>query len=566
MTDQNSVGFDDRMQVLELLSRDTSGGGLIGGESCSKLLGLGLQNFQAITEPAFLPFGRLTLLYGPNSAGKSAVSDALELWRDFGRRDFEKSQRAERLSRWANFDRIDTRREGSRYVGGSDQVAMWIAVGGVGEVLFYPDEDDGLDSPKVLFRTLTYDKPYAIRWLSNGSDPRGVALWIGSDAPDCLVCFTRDANGDCAIKLNLAHPSIPQINKATFKHIGQSFVDEQEQTRSDDTSWLDIEGSYRWDGEGSLDRVDMRGAAFRGRDKEVARFSYLRAFLVEALERASDAAWLRVVHPTREVPEIEECGFVLRPTESLYSAISLSRPPTDTPWRRIAVDGVQLGFNRTIESEKLNDYLNRAMGQQSLLGLDYQIEVVCFAEGRWRSSIRGVLSEVPAFLWEEKAKCLGTSGEIKIFAHVQLLNTRGHVLQVHDVGTGVSQLIPVLEAMHFGKAVIHQPELHLHPRLQSVLGDLLIEPLHGPALWNTIVESHSEHLLLRVLRRIREACGRDRAKQPAFTPDDVVLLYFDKHDGEPTQVHRLRINAEGEFLDRWPRGFFTERDEDVFNF
>lgn len=564
MSDTANPEFDDRLHVRELLSRDDSEGWLVRGEFCSKLLGIGLQNFQAITEPAFLPFGRLTLLYGPNSAGKSTVSDALELWSDLGQRTSDGTQRMERLSRWANFDRNDATRESARYVGGSNLTALWIVAGSVGDIISYPDEDCSIDSPSYVFRALAYREPYAVRWLSNGSEPRGFDVWSGADAPDPLIRFIRDANGDCALRLNRAHPSLRLIEKAMSTHLGQPDIEVHVATPSIDGSWLEFKGHYRWNGQGNLDQVDVSGAKFRGREEEIARFGYLRSFVLEALERAGEAASLRVVHPTRDVPESNECGFTLRSRESMYSAVSLSRPPAHTAWRRIALDGIRQGFNSTIEREKLTTYINRAMGGKALLGLDYQLEVVHYAQGRWQSSIRGTLNEVPAVLWQEKAKRLESDGDHELYAHVQLLDTRGHVLQVHDVGTGVSQLIPVLEALHFGKALIHQPELHLHPRLQSALGDLVVEPLRGPRYWSTIVESHSEHLLLRVLRRIREVCGKDRTKQPEFSPDDVVVLYFAKDDGGRTHVRRLRVNAEGEFVDRWPNGFFTERDEDLF--
>ena len=55
-------------------------------------------------------------------------------------------------------------------------------------------------------------------------------------------------------------------------------------------------------------------------------------------------------------------------------------------------------------------------------------------------------------------------------------------LQPHDVGTGISQLVPVV-VLALGDtelvATVEQPELHLHPRLQAALGDLLIEGARG---------------------------------------------------------------------------------------
>ena len=142
----------------------------------------------------------------------------------------------------------------------------------------------------------------------------------------------------------------------------------------------------------------------------------------------------------------------------------------------------------------------------------------------------------------------------------------GANVSLENVGTGVSQLVPVLVAlMALRNVVIHQPELHLHPRLQSALGDVILErlPLRGRFL--CLIESHSEHLMLRVLRRIRETTRRAAGMEEfALHSEHLSVVYFDKQSGEPTRVKHLRVNPNGEFIDRWPHGFFTERDDDVF--
>ena len=73
-----------------------------------------------------------------------------------------------------------------------------------------------------------------------------------------------------------------------------------------------------------------------------------------------------------------------------------------------------------------------------------------------------------------------------------------------DVGSGLGYILPVLcEAWGKGHLVlIQQPELHLHPALQSELADVFIEASNE--FRTLVVETHSEHLLLRLLRRIRQ--------------------------------------------------------------
>ena len=138
-------------------------------------------------------------------------------------------------------------------------------------------------------------------------------------------------------------------------------------------------------------------------------------------------------------------------------------------------------------------------------------------------------------------------------------------LRVQDVGCGVAQLTPVIVAMILNRrktVLIEQPELHLHPRLQTELGDLLLATCSE--LSHAIVETHSEHLILRILRRIRETNEGDLPDGALGAyPADVAVQYF-QTSANGTLVKRLRISEEGEFIDAWPYGFFDERIGEMY--
>ena len=135
-----------------------------------------------------------------------------------------------------------------------------------------------------------------------------------------------------------------------------------------------------------------------------------------------------------------------------------------------------------------------------------------------------------------------------------------------DVGTGVSQVLPVvvaaLDRERPGITAVEQPELHVHPRLQVELGDLFAEQVDQDGIF--LLETHSEHLMLRLLRRIEEtASGELPEGKPALKPDQVSVVYVEQIDGE-VMATRLRIDETGEFIDRWPQGFFRERVAELF--
>lgn len=133
-----------------------------------------------------------------------------------------------------------------------------------------------------------------------------------------------------------------------------------------------------------------------------------------------------------------------------------------------------------------------------------------------------------------------------------------------DIGVGVSQLLPfVVAALSSKKGFVscEQPELHVHPRVQVAIGDLLTQANDKT---NFLIETHSEHLILRILRRIRET--NDGELPDGFLPvasKNISIVYL-----EPTEhgvdVKNIRVNEEGDFVDKWPKGFFAERRGELY--
>ena len=119
-----------------------------------------------------------------------------------------------------------------------------------------------------------------------------------------------------------------------------------------------------------------------------------------------------------------------------------------------------------------------------------------------------------------------------------------------DVGFGISQLLPfIVQSLVSGKQIIsiEQPEVHVHPRLQADLGNLLAKAIKREKQF--IVETHSEHLILRLQRLVRKK---------EIKPEDVSVIYVSRGP-EGAKAERLRLDEAGDFIDDWPGGFFSER-------
>ena len=168
---------------------------------------------------------------------------------------------------------------------------------------------------------------------------------------------------------------------------------------------------------------------------------------------------------------------------------------------------------------------------------------------------------------------------------LQLFDNKKRVLvRIQDVGVGISQVLPVLVAAldpnRPGITAIEQPELHVHPRIQVELGDLFAAALVHPVDRSPrpesaaeqpirpdifLIETHSEHLLLRIMRRMRQTCdGTLPDDAPRLRPEDVAVFYVEP-DGAETLVREMPLNERGELVEAWPGGFFEEDLREIFD-
>ena len=132
----------------------------------------------------------------------------------------------------------------------------------------------------------------------------------------------------------------------------------------------------------------------------------------------------------------------------------------------------------------------------------------------------------------------------------------GPKVTLADMGYGLSQFLPVwffVTMLQKGSTLIlEQPGIHLHPKVQSQLADLFIEVVTERKL-QILVESHSEHLLNRLQRRIAEE----------KISVDKTALYFCRNDEGVSKIERLKMDEFGNIAN-WPENFFGDEMGDLF--
>jgi hypothetical protein len=142
--------------------------------------------------------------------------------------------------------------------------------------------------------------------------------------------------------------------------------------------------------------------------------------------------------------------------------------------------------------------------------------------------------------------------------HMALVNKHTNIeLAPTDVGVGYSQVLPLITQAALSRrslVCVEQPELHLHPAMQARIADVFIEAAMGGSNVQFLIETHSESLMLRFLRRIREG---------TLNPESIQVLYVDQDADGASHIHELPISLSGEFLADWPQGFFDERLEEL---
>jgi hypothetical protein len=508
---------------------------------------ISIENFKGIGEKVTIPLKPITLMFGANSAGKSTVLQAMQVVSELlkNRRKFY----ANGASLGSFFDMVH-----------NHDLQRKIKIG-----FNIKLNDDGIGLDDV-----GYINSFSIEFEMGAS-------WHQSEAhiyfEDKLFCKTDVGNQDLLdVELAESHTLIDSF----YKIHGEGFFDDlhwdADETEVDDTPLpvCFVLCSDEDEGEGSF--ADGTYSSMMGKNGDSCEEDIILPFLQEYALRPililmTELGNLRHVGPIREIPA---------PGLDLYHIEESSWFNGLAAWK-LGLDELKWHSpdpELRPDEDRSSEYFVRTVN--ALEWFEYELAIQGQAEFKLSPEVYASLSRHDITEEERSIQLLkglqGTYGDSWPYNAIRDTLVLRHkqsrvIVEPSAVGTGISQVYPVIVAAVAEKAqfvAVEQPELHIHPRMQCELGDLFISQMHHYPERTFLLETHSEHLILRLLRRIRETASNELDDPSlSLTPDDVGVLYVDEVESG-VRIEEIPINEEGDFTRKWPKGFFDERAEELF--
>ncbi|WLE96173.1 MAG: DUF3696 domain-containing protein [Candidatus Electrothrix communis] len=232
--------------------------------------------------------------------------------------------------------------------------------------------------------------------------------------------------------------------------------------------------------------------------------------------------------------------------EALMDRIFYLGPLRDYPKREYIWSGSS-PWDVGPRGERVVDALLAAKARNELRSLGYRKKRKPFEEiiAYWLKEL-GLISEF---------KVLEIAEDSNLYKVQIRKDAHSAPVLITDVGFGFSQFLPVLVLLYYvpesSIVLLEQPEIHLHPAVQSGLADVIINAVMTRKI-QVIVESHSEHLLRRLQRRVAE-------EEIQHTD---ISLYFSQSKSGTSTITPLELNLFGE-ISNWPKDFFGDEFGEV---
>ena len=144
-------------------------------------------------------------------------------------------------------------------------------------------------------------------------------------------------------------------------------------------------------------------------------------------------------------------------------------------------------------------------------------------------------------------------GDVKTSFSNKNISKSQEGIPLEQSGNGLRSVLTLLTELIKSEndtIIIEEPENKIHPQIQGNLIELITEIIKGNSS-NAIIETHSEHFILRIQKLIREK---------KISPKLIAInyIYLDEN-GEGSKIDHMQINEKGKFINKWRHGFFNER-------
>lgn len=584
-----------------------------------------LENFQSIGRRTRIELKPITLLYGPNSAGKSAVFDALQLLQVLLDPVYVDEEKAtEMVDRWARRCSKDIRE-------------TTLAIEFPFEFIDQTEIWDDRNNWKTIHKTrqwphfTDHDEDYleGVERPLNGRTVR-IELILGiheyENISRCLLLKGTWSIGEYPVlSIDGGRPTGEFLVRKYDRDSGEYSheVDKEQFIESHHQRWLEIYEETGLIDQGTINGIDKykNDPLYQGEFPILIEKNKLKRLncrvetsaspIKISVEEERSLGWrfgLSICENARDIiiylstmlwgplrkgagpvqadrrsPRPEEVLTIVdnglrgwwsraKMSPSSPAALLKSRStPIDEHFQGLAESAHASLLLRTSNtdswgSDDASKYIEKVRPKAALLDrINHHLEGSLFTEKLYRLECASTLM-VPIDLNEEDPwsyYALAQPAAVRLY----LREPDGNTVELNDVGSGVSYVLPVLYALcRQGLVQIQQPELHLHPALQSSIADVLIEEMHQRGFGQVLIETHSEHLLLRLLRRIRDTEKQNSlSNEHKITNRDLGVYYFDPQPGKETHVSQQLLTPLGDFYNDWPRGFFAERNMDLFD-
>ena len=538
-------------------------------------------NFKAFAETQAIPVKPITLIFGANSAGKSSIIHSLALLHEAlhtGELDIFRTRLGGSSIDLGGFRQYIHRRQANR------RMDLRLTLN---TAKFHGRLKELLDPVSEITAGVTVGMPLDDQDQPlPGAGPLVISYELESDGETLLRMSRRPAGHFALDLLPYKHPVLQKIIKALLEGFTTTGKISEEDIVGLESPIADIIADLR----ASMGAFFPKGLTdFRREDEgeapQLSLFPVSKGYRREDLARA-----LRFFLPRTLDELIRELNALI---ESEINRIQYLGPLRSYPQRHIAFSehedlnwfaGGGYAWDVVRRDNDVRSKVNTWLGDKEKLSTPYELSIKNLLtiddlavdydkiiskleEDVTSDNDDGYGGDLFGYLYGDVMKKIKEREES--LANIQeliLIDRRTDTQVSHrDVGIGISQVLPILVSAYASKnavIAIEQPEIHLHPKLQAELGDLFI----SSALNNNntfILETHSEHLILRILRRIRETTRGQNNGKPIIRPDDIALIYIDGMPNGST-VQELRVDERGRLIDQCPGGFFEEDFEELF--